>query len=100
MLSDFTGHPGGFQQQPQQTAFNAIANMPPPQQQENPDKYAPTNIFAAMKRQDFGKPEEQQPQAQRESCCSPARLRVLYRNREIRCSSAFIYRWVLFLYLD
>ncbi|KAL7421316.1 cytoskeletal protein binding protein [Cryptotrichosporon argae] len=54
----------GFQQQPQQqSAFNAIASMPPPQQPRQQDKFAPSNIFSAMKRTDFGKPEEQQPQA-------------------------------------
>lgn len=61
---DFTGFP---QQQQQQSTFNAIASIPPPQpqqpQQAAPDKFAPSNIFAAMKKTDFGKPEEQQPQA-------------------------------------
>lgn len=61
---DFTGFP---QQQQQQSTFNAIASIPPPQAQQSqqaaPDKFAPSNIFAAMKKTDFGKPEEQQPQA-------------------------------------
>lgn len=61
---DFTGFP---QQQQQQSSFNAIASIPPPQPQQSqqaaPDKFAPSNIFAAMKKTDFGKPEEQQPQA-------------------------------------
>jgi hypothetical protein len=58
-----TGFNGGFQQN---SAFNQIANMPQqqPQQPQQPqgDKFAPSNIFAAMKKNDFGKPEEQQPQ--------------------------------------
>jgi hypothetical protein len=66
---DFTGY-GNFQQ-PQQSAFNAIASLPPPQLQPQQtgtgDKFAPSNIFSAMKRQDFGKPEEQQPQDASES---------------------------------
>ncbi|WWC91237.1 uncharacterized protein L201_006179 [Kwoniella dendrophila CBS 6074] len=58
---NFTGFPGGMQQP--QSSFNAIANMPPPQpQQGDQNKFAPSNIFAAMKKSDFGKPEEQQPQ--------------------------------------
>ncbi|WRT69028.1 uncharacterized protein IL334_006011 [Kwoniella shivajii] len=61
MQPNFTGYPGGMQQQ--QTSFNAIANMPPPQpQQGDQNKFAPSNIFAAMKKPDFAKPEEQQPQ--------------------------------------
>jgi hypothetical protein len=60
-----TGYGGGFQQS-QNSAFNQIANMPPPQPpqqpQQQPDKFAPSNIFAAMKKSDFGKPEDQQPQ--------------------------------------
>ena len=36
--------------------------MRPPSPPANPDKYAPSNIFAAMKKTDFGKPEEQRPQ--------------------------------------
>ena len=59
---DYTGY-GNFQQP--QSAFNTIASLPPPQPQQNQnggDKFAPSNIFSAMKRQDFGKPEEQQPQ--------------------------------------
>lgn len=73
----FTGYTGGFQQQqqaqqpsfqqPAPTGFNAIASIPPPQPQENPNKYAPSNIFAAMKKQEFGQPEEQQPQQSSES---------------------------------
>jgi len=59
-----TGYNPGFQQQ--NSAFNQIANMPQqqPQQQQAPapDKFAPSNIFAAMKKNDFGKPEDQQPQ--------------------------------------
>jgi hypothetical protein len=57
-----TGYPGNYGQQSQQSSFNAIASIGPPQQASNPDKFAPTNIFAAMKKQDFGKPEEQRPQ--------------------------------------
>ncbi|OXG22921.1 hypothetical protein C367_03848 [Cryptococcus neoformans Ze90-1] len=63
MQPNFTGFP---QQQQQQSTFNTIASMPPPQPQQSqqaPDKFAPSNIFAAMKKTDFGKPEEQQPQA-------------------------------------
>lgn len=63
---DFTGFPQQQQQQQQQSTFNTIASMPPPQPQQAqqaPDKFAPSNIFAAMKKTDFGKPEEQQPQA-------------------------------------
>ncbi|KIR26661.1 hypothetical protein I309_04430 [Cryptococcus deuterogattii LA55] len=64
MQPNFTGFP---QQQQQQSTFNAIASIPPPQPQQSqqaaPDKFAPSNIFAAMKKTDFGKPEEQQPQA-------------------------------------
>jgi hypothetical protein len=59
-----TGYNPGFQ--PQNSAFNQIANMPQQQPQQPPapapDKFAPSNIFAAMKKNDFGKPEEQQPQ--------------------------------------
>jgi hypothetical protein len=59
-----TGYNPGFQ--PQNSAFHQIANMPQQQpqqpQQPAPDKFAPSNIFAAMKKNDFGKPEEQQPQ--------------------------------------
>ncbi|WVQ93256.1 hypothetical protein IAU59_000322 [Kwoniella sp. CBS 9459] len=63
MQPNFTGYPGAMQQPQQQSAFNAIANIgPPPQPQQNQDKFAPSNIFAAMKKNDFGKPEEQQPQ--------------------------------------
>ena len=36
--------------------------MPPPQAPSNPDKFAPSNIFAAMKKTDFGKPEDERPQ--------------------------------------
>lgn len=58
------GPPGGFQN----SAFNQIANMPTQQQQQQQqqpqdgNKFAPSNIFAAMKKSDFGKPEDQQPQ--------------------------------------
>lgn len=64
MQPAYTGY-GGYQQAQQNSSFNAIANLPPPQvpqQTGNGDKFAPTNIFAAMKRSDFGKPEEQNPQ--------------------------------------
>jgi len=47
--------------------------LPPPQQQENPDKFAPSNIFAAMKKQDFTKPEEQRPQDSSESTLAAMR---------------------------
>ena len=40
------------QQQPQQTGNGGGGG----------DKFAPSNIFAAMKKSEFGKPEEQQPQ--------------------------------------
>lgn len=64
------GGPSGFGQQPQNLAFNQVANMQAPQQQPQQtgngggggDKFAPSNIFAAMKKSEFGKPEEQQPQ--------------------------------------
>ena len=36
--------------------------MRPPEPPTNPDKYAPSNIFAAMKKTDFGKPEDERPQ--------------------------------------
>ncbi|WVQ81211.1 hypothetical protein IAT38_003333 [Cryptococcus sp. DSM 104549] len=65
MQPNFTGYPGGMQQ-PQQSTFNQIASMPPPQAPQSSgggDKFAPGNIFAAMKKTDFGKPEEQQPQS-------------------------------------
>ncbi|WWD06734.1 hypothetical protein V865_004829 [Kwoniella europaea PYCC6329] len=63
MQPNFTGYPGVMQQPQPQSSFNAIANMPPPQpQQTEQNKFAPSNIFAAMKQSDFGKPEEQQPQ--------------------------------------
>ncbi|KAI9636713.1 uncharacterized protein MKK02DRAFT_26463 [Dioszegia hungarica] len=71
----FTGMAGPQQQfgqnmhQQASSTFGSIANMGPPappqqQQQQQPqgDKFAPGNIFAAMKRQDFGKPDEQRPQ--------------------------------------
>jgi hypothetical protein len=65
MKIDMTGYNPGFQQS-QNTAFNQIANMPQQQPQQPPqpapDKFAPSNIFAAMKKSDFGKPEDQQPQ--------------------------------------
>ena len=60
--SAYTGYPGNFGQQSQQSSFNAIADMRPPEPQANPDKFAPSNIFAAMKKTDFGKPEDQKPQ--------------------------------------
>ncbi|WWD21143.1 hypothetical protein CI109_105624 [Kwoniella shandongensis] len=61
---NFTGYPGGMQQPPQQSSFNAVASMQqqPQQSQQQGDKFAPSNIFAAMKKTEFGKPEEQQPQ--------------------------------------
>jgi len=37
--------------------------MAPPSPAQNPDKFAPSNIFAAMKGSGFAKPEEEQPQA-------------------------------------
>jgi hypothetical protein len=40
--------------------------MRPPEPQQNPDKFAPSNIFAAMKTKQFGQPEESQPQAESE----------------------------------
>lgn len=58
-------------QQNAQNQFNNIANVPlqgqvtgmqQPQQPGGGDKFAPGNIFAAMKKSEFGKPEEQQPQ--------------------------------------
>lgn len=54
-------------QQPQST-FNAIASIPPPQVPQptgasGGDKFAPTNIFSAMKRTEYGGSEEQSPQA-------------------------------------
>jgi hypothetical protein len=53
-------------QQPQ-SSFNAIANVgPPPPPGQDGNKFAPGNIFAAMKKADFGKPEEQQPQSSSE----------------------------------
>ena len=73
----FTGVPGPGQQfgqtmhQTANSTFGQIANMQPPQPpQMQPqqtgagggDKFAPGNIFAAMKRADFTKPEEQRPQ--------------------------------------
>lgn len=65
MQPAYTGMPF---QQPQQSAFNVIANLPPPQIPQatgmsgGGDKFAPSNIFSAMKRTDFGKTEEQTPQ--------------------------------------
>ncbi|ODO01433.1 hypothetical protein I350_06252 [Cryptococcus amylolentus CBS 6273] len=59
MQQNFTGMPQ------QQSSFNAIASIPPPQppqQSGGGDKFAPSNIFAAMKKTDFTKPEEQRPQ--------------------------------------
>ncbi|BEI84339.1 hypothetical protein CcaverHIS002_0409430 [Cutaneotrichosporon cavernicola] len=60
----YTGIP--FQQQ-QNNSFNAIANLPPPQLPQptgaGGDMFAPSNIFNAMKRTDFGKSEETNPQA-------------------------------------
>lgn len=46
--------------------------MPPPQVPQatgaqGADKFAPSNIFSAMKRTDFAKPEEQNPQPSSES---------------------------------
>ncbi|RXK37875.1 hypothetical protein M231_04874 [Tremella mesenterica] len=60
---NFTGYPGNFNQQSQQSSFNVIASIPPPQQPQNPDKFAPSNIFAAMKKTDFGRPEDERPQS-------------------------------------
>jgi hypothetical protein len=66
LLSDYTGFPGGMQQP--QSSFNAIANVgPPPPPAQDGNKFAPGNIFAAMKKADYGKPEEQQPQSSSES---------------------------------
>jgi hypothetical protein len=60
--TDFTG----FQPPQAQSSFNAIAALGPQQtgmqQGGGGDKFAPSSIFSAMKRTDFGKPEEQQPQ--------------------------------------
>lgn len=58
---------GNTMHQQASSTFSNIANIGPPQpqqQQAQPqgDKFAPGNIFAAMKRQDFAKPEEQRPQ--------------------------------------
>jgi hypothetical protein len=61
----YTGLPT-FQQQQQNSSFNAIANLPPPQVPQPTgagDKFAPSNIFSAMKRTDFGKSEEATPQS-------------------------------------
>lgn len=69
----YTGMGGPAQQfgqtmhQQASSTFNNIANVGPPQpqqQQQQPqgDKFAPGNIFAAMKRSDFAKPDEQRPQ--------------------------------------
>jgi hypothetical protein len=63
LIPDFTGFPGNFPQQSQSSNFNAIANVRPPEPVQNPDKFAPSNIFAAMKSSGFGKPEEEQPQS-------------------------------------
>ena len=58
-------------QQNQQNQFNAIANVPlqgqvtgmqQQQQSQGGDKFSPGNIFAAMKKSEFGKPDEQRPQ--------------------------------------
>ncbi|ORX39089.1 hypothetical protein BD324DRAFT_587922 [Kockovaella imperatae] len=59
---NYTGYPGNYGQQSQHSSFNTIASMRPPEPPSNPDKYAPSNIFAAMKKADFGKPEDQRPQ--------------------------------------
>ncbi|KAK4684569.1 actin cytoskeleton-regulatory complex protein SLA1, partial [Tremellales sp. Uapishka_1] len=61
----YTGYPGGFQN----STFNAIASIgpPPPPAQPQGDKFAPTSIFAAMKQNQFGKPEEEAPQNSSES---------------------------------
>lgn len=78
-MPDFTGMPSGAQQFGQgvqndvNSRFDAVANVPlqgqvtgmqgqQQQQQQGPDKFAPSNIFAAMKKSEFGKPEEQRPQ--------------------------------------
>lgn len=79
MQPTFTGMPasgpgqqfGQTVQQNQQNQFNAIANVPlqgqvtgmqQQQQSQGGDKFAPGNIFAAMKKSEFGKPDEQRPQ--------------------------------------
>ena len=57
-------------QQNAQNQFNNIANVPlqgqvtgmQQQQSQGGDKFAPGNIFAAMKKSEFGKPEEQRAQ--------------------------------------
>ncbi|ORY24778.1 hypothetical protein BCR39DRAFT_545879 [Naematelia encephala] len=59
---NFTGFPGNYPQQSQQSSFNTIASMQQQQPQQAGDKFAPSNIFAAMKKTDFAKPEEQRPQ--------------------------------------
>lgn len=68
MQPAYTGFPG-FQQQPQNSSFNAVAGMqaPPPsmpqqQQSGGGDQFAPSNIFSAMKRTDFSKNENENPQ--------------------------------------
>jgi hypothetical protein len=72
----------GFQQPQQQSTFNAIANIPPPQPQQpqtsggGGDKFAPTNIFSAMKRTDYGKREEENPQPSSESTMGARQTRV------------------------
>jgi hypothetical protein len=76
MQPAYTGFPGYQQpqQQPQQqTAFNAIANMPPPQVPQQTgagggggDQFAPSNIFSAMKRTDFTRSEDTNPQSSSE----------------------------------
>jgi hypothetical protein len=74
MQSPQSGPGQQFGQTMHQTAsntFNNVANVPlqgqvtgmqPQQQGGGGDKFAPSNIFAAMKKSEFGKPEEQRPQ--------------------------------------
>ena len=62
LIKDFTGFQGNFAQQSTASNFNTIASMRPPEPPQNPDKFAPSNIFAAMKQKNFGQPEEQNPQ--------------------------------------
>lgn len=83
-MQGYTGFPGGSGQQSQQNSFNAVANMPPPQQQQAPDKFAPSNIFAAMKKTEFGKPEDERPQDASESLSPPFDPKLTMDCRQVR----------------